>query len=933
MKILSHFGAFLDKFKASTQVNNDIKPVKDNSEHNEIERSNNQHEGNYREIFNNSIDAIFIHNAETGKVEDVNETMLRMYRCTYKEAILCDIEGFSTNEPLYNKNNAFIKIKAARKNGINQFEWQARRRDGTSFWAEVVLKLIRLNGEEKIMAVIRDIDDKKNTEAQIKFHNDFEKLIFDISSTFIELQHNEVDDGLNNALEKISKLNNADLAYFYFFKNEKINSKVSYFWHNEKINIDRKVFQNIDFSSLKWHTNQMLSNQNVIVKSIEILPQEAAPFKEFIKAQQINSFLSVPMNYQGKTIGFLGLATNSIYREWNDDEVWLLQATGQTFINNIIRKNSLEALKESEQTHREIFNATTEAIIVIDSEKLIFIDVNQAMLEMFGYTYNEAIGLHIKSFVLETGPFTLEDATRIFQKVLSEGPQVFEWLTKKKDGTLFWVEVSLRSAKIKDGKRILSVVRDITERKNTEEYIRKNEEKYRLLVEGQTDLVIKYNTNKNLLFVSPSFCDLFNKSENELIGSSVMQLIHPADQTVTLSVLELLNNPPYICYLEHKALTKNGWRCIAWNNKAVLDNDNKLYEIIAVGRDITYQKEIEDALRRSEDRFRTIVQQLSDIVFIIDKNSIFLYDTPSVKKILGYEDGELIGKTGLDYVHPDDIAIVKVKLNEVLHNSKQFVHHEFRLKHADGRWISVEAIGINMFQHPSINGLVVTCRDITERKLIESRILDAIIKTEEHERERFAKNLHDDLGPLLSSIKMYINSFTTASEKTKQEYIINQLNEIVKEAITTTKEVSNDLSPHILINYGLISAIESFLNKVPSSIKVLFENELISGRLSIHVENSTYRIVKELINNSLKHSMANTVKIKLTEHNNFLHLYYSDNGIGFDMSELTVNKSKGMGFSNIISRAKALNGVYEINTKPKKGFVFKIKIPINQSSE
>jgi PAS domain S-box-containing protein len=397
--------------------------------------------------------------------------------------------------------------------------------------------------------------------------------------------------------------------------------------------------------------------------------------------------------------------------------------------------------------------------------------------------------------------------------------------------------------------------------------------------------------------------------------------------------MESLSKTPYSGYIEHRAFTKNGWRWIAWSNKAILDETNQIIEIVAIGRDITYQKGVEDALRRSEDRFRTIVQQLSDIVFIIDKNSFFLYDTPSVKHVLGYNEGELLGKTVLEYVHPDDLESSKEKINELAEVPMQFIKHEFRLRHIDGRWVSVEAIGINMLQHPSINGLVITIRDITDRKQIESRILDAIIKTEEHERERFAKNLHDDLGPLLSSIKMYINAFSSANEKKKQEYIINQLNEIVKEAIITTKEVSNDLSPHILINYGLISAIDSFLKKVPSTIKVLFENELISERLSIHIENSTYRIIKELINNSLKHAQATTIKIKLTEYNNFINLVYTDNGIGMDITELTLNKSKGMGFSNIISRAKALNGIFEFQTKPKKGLIFKIKIPINQTPE
>jgi PAS domain S-box-containing protein len=907
--------------------------ILDITEHKESENAIIENERNYREIFNSSIDAIFIHNVDTGKIEDVNDTMLKMYRCTFEDILKYDINGFSSNQDPYDKENSIKQIQIAKEKGINQFEWLAKRKDGTTFWAEIILKLVKLNGIDKIIAVVRDTDEKKNAESQIKYRSDFEELIFSISSAFYDLPSTELEKCLNNALEKICEFIHSDLAYIYFFGDNKMHSKVSYFWHNDKIDIRREIFQNIDYNVLGWHTNQIFSNLTINAKSIDSLPAEAETFKKFIKVQGVNSFLSVPLNYQGKIIGFIGLAANANNRDWNEDEKSLLLTIGQTFINNIIRKDSLDALRESEQTHREILNATTEAIIVIDIETGKFLDVNKAMLDMFGLTYDEAITLDPATLTFPTGEFTKENMQLRITQTLNERPQVFEWLVKKKDGTEFWIEVSLRSAEINGIKRVLSVLRDITERKNTQEIIRQNEEKYRLLIEGQTDLVVKLTKEKKLLFVSPSFCELFGKSESELVGSEFILPVHQQDKSVTIAILELLNNAPHTCYLEHRTFTKHGWRWIAWNSKAILDENEKLIEIIAVGRDITYQKGVEDALRRSEDRFRSIVQQLSDIVFIIDKNNIFLYDTPSVKNVLGYNEGELIGINFLELVHSDDLESTKERLNELININSQFITHEMRVRHADGRWISIEAIGRNMLHHTSIKGLVITCRDITERKHIETRILDAIIKTEEHERERFAKNLHDDLGPLLSSIKMYINSFTTSNEIKKQEYIINQLNEIVKEAIITTKEVSNDLSPHILINYGLVSAIDSFLKKVPSSTNLIFENEMISERLSIHIENSTYRIIKELVNNSLKHANAKTIKIKLTEQNNYLNLFYSDDGIGFDMSELVLNKSKGMGFSNIISRAKALNGIYDFQTEPKKGFVFKIKIPIYQTSE
>jgi signal transduction histidine kinase len=249
--------------------------------------------------------------------------------------------------------------------------------------------------------------------------------------------------------------------------------------------------------------------------------------------------------------------------------------------------------------------------------------------------------------------------------------------------------------------------------------------------------------------------------------------------------------------------------------------------------------------------------------------------------------------------------------------------------HSDGHSMPMEVIGINMLKHTSIQGMIITLRDISVRIQTEKQILDAVIKTEEQERDRFAKNLHDDLGPLLSSIKMYVNSFENTNDNKKREYIVEQLNEVVKEAITTTKDVSNDLSPHILNNYGLVSAIESFIKKIPDSIKVKFETNLINERYSSTIENSFYRIFKELINNTLKHANAAKINILLNEENQKLIFIYSDDGKGLKINKLHELQQHGMGLSNIISRVKSLNGLYEFPQK-STGFECKINIPIDQ---
>lgn len=144
---------------------------------------------------------------------------------------------------------------------------------------------------------------------------------------------------------------------------------------------------------------------------------------------------------------------------------------------------------------------------------------------------------------------------------------------------------------------LLRAIRYAIARKQAEEALRKSEEKYRLLVENQSALVVKVDTAGRFQFVSPSYCELFGKSEQELLGRAFMPLVHPDDRDATAQTMEQLYKPPYTCHVEQRALTKQGWRWLAWADRAVLDEAGNVVAIVGAGRDITERKEAEDALQ------------------------------------------------------------------------------------------------------------------------------------------------------------------------------------------------------------------------------------------------------------------------------------------------------------------------------------------------
>lgn len=216
------------------------------------------------------------------------------------------------------------------------------------------------------------------------------------------------------------------------------------------------------------------------------------------------------------------------------------------------------------------------------------------------------------------------------------------------------------------------------------------------------------------------------------------------------------------------------------------------------------------------------------------------------------------------------------------------------------------------------------------RKRSEKRLLYAVIKTEESERKRFAKELHDGLGPLLSAAKMLVSGINTNNNTEVNEKITVNAKQVVDEAIEAIREISTNLSPHVLDNFGLKAAINSFINKLVmvKTIDVVFETNLDKDRFNYNIEVITYRVVCELINNTLKHANAHQIVMGLYKKDNYLELSYKDNGKGFDES-LDLGSSYGMGFDNMVNRLKSVNGTIEFDSIPGEGMTANVEIRLD----
>ena len=209
----------------------------------------------------------------------------------------------------------------------------------------------------------------------------------------------------------------------------------------------------------------------------------------------------------------------------------------------------------------------------------------------------------------------------------------------------------------------------------------------------------------------------------------------------------------------------------------------------------------------------------------------------------------------------------------------------------------------------------------TDRMRSDRRLLNAIITTEETEKKRFAKDLHDGLGPLLSTVKMSLSALTPMVTDPVGKEILGNTNHVINEALNSIKEIANNMSPHVLTNLGVASAISTFAAKVNQtrSVSIDFRTNMEGERFDTDKEVVIYRAACELINNGMKHSGASKIEMDLHRHQKIITLQYLDNGRGFDTDKLTSEEAVGMGIPNIETRVRAVDGVFLIESSKGKG--------------
>lgn len=416
------------------------------------------------------------------------------------------------------------------------------------------------------------------------------------------------------------------------------------------------------------------------------------------------------------------------------------------------RKQAEEALRESEERFRRLVEQAVDTIIVHDIEGKI-LDANQQACNSLGYSREELLTLSIADIEDNYTPGAA------WRYVIHGLPVTVNSRQRRKDGTSFPVEVRLGLLEFKGQQLILSLTRDITERKRAEEALQQSEAKFRSIVENANDIIYRLTPDGVFSYISPNWSDILGHEVSEVEGKVFTPFVHPDDLPTCLGTLHrAIETGHKQSGVEYRVRHKNGtWRWHTSNLAVLKDASGEVVSLVGIARDISDRKQAEEALRESEERFRNLVESTNDFIWEVDENALYTYVSPKIRDILGYEVADVVGKTLFDLMPPEEAYRVAEMISNRVALRRPLTNLENTNLHKDGHLVVLETSGVAFFDKAgNFKGYRGIDRDITKRKQTEEAIRQSKVQLQQQatQLEQALRQLKNTQVQLIQTEKM-----------------------------------------------------------------------------------------------------------------------------------------------------------------------------------
>ncbi len=351
---------------------------------------------------------------------------------------------------------------------------------------------------------------------------------------------------------------------------------------------------------------------------------------------------------------------------------------------------------------------------------------------------------------------------------------------------------------------------------------------------------------------------------------------------------------------------------------------------------IAERKQAEVALRESEERYRELFENARDAIYVHDLEGAYIRVNKAAERMSGYSREEIVGHNFWEFIAPDHIKHVREHFCTKLAQQGETTY-ECDVISRDGRRVPVEVSSRAIYENGVLVGVQGMARDITERKWAQDALQifsRQLIEAQEDERRRIARELHDQIGQVLTAVKMNLYTVQQVCTSSETRSYVKDNIEAVDEALRLVRDLSVDLRPPVLDDLGLATAIRWYVDRYTRrtglNVAVVIDLPDENERFSRELETACFRIAQEALTNVVRHANAHQVLVQLEKEGNVLFLTIKDDGVGFDFESLRHREPRAttLGLVSMHERAHAAGGIISIDSKPRQGTEIRLSIPL-----
>jgi PAS domain S-box-containing protein len=875
----------------------ELEMKRSNSGNGKINKTGNHHkesETRYRALFDNANDAIFL--MDFDKFIECNQNTLKIFDCTSKQIIgKKPYDPFSPQfQPDGRKSDekAIEKIKAALDGQPQRFEWSHLRCDGYQFDAEVSLNRLMLGGKMFLQAIVRDISERKKTEAALAESEQRFRKFFENEPEYCYMVSPQ-----GNILEA----NSAALNTLGYSKEELVEKPLEVIYAPESRKKMRQLFE-------RWQNTGEIRDEEMV-----IITKNGDRITVLLSAAQV-------LNEEGKILHSI-----SIQRDITE------------------RKRAEKALRESEEMFRSIFETSLVGVAICSTNKK-WLYANNQICKILGYSEQE---LRQTTWEKLTHPDDLEADVSQYNRLLAGKIENYKLEKRfiRKDGSVVYARIYISCKRNQYGavEYDIGLLEDITEHKKAQEKIQESEEKFRLFSKMLPIGVFATDIDGNPFYWNGKLCAITGSSPEEIMNDGWLNAIHPEDREIVLSKWQESVKRQKGFSLEHRFKDKK--ENVIWAIAQAIPMKNS--EGIITGyigsiTDITERKKTEEVIKQEKEFAESMFSTAPAIILVLDTDARVVNFNPYTEKISGYSLEEVKGKDWFDNFLPKrDHTRIREVFKKAIHKTDASGNINPILT-KDGREVLIEWYSKTLKdKNDKVIGLIAIGLDITERKKADNKLrayqnvlrslAAKLTTTEEAQRQKIAADLHDNVSQALAlsinQLRKLRTSLVLADAKT-----LDRICQTIQNAMQNVRDLTFDLASPTLYKIGLEAAISELLNEQlrdRHGINCKFSDDNQDKPLDDNVQILLFQAVRELLVNVMKHAKAGNVEVTAQKKNGNIQISINDDGIGFDAQKVkSIQRGGGFGLFSIRERMDYIGGTFEIHSQPGSGSRFILTAPL-----